>query len=305
MCGTIFFPRRCSRNGTLQATRIKSQTGRRRAHSDKTANYNDTLQRLNNKAVEDIVEKYLTTEGKQAQDLTAADLRAIKDEINAATGSIADFNTRIGSTNPGVRTVEDAIEHAIQVVGESLAEQFVEENDARGFREGVAPVKLGGKWGFIYPNRRFAIPNKFDFAAVFSEGVARIKVGELWGYIDHTGEYVIEPKYRTAWDFSEGLAPAEQISLWGFISRRGDFELPPVYRKAARFSGGLARVETNDRTGFIDRSGVSRIKQQFRRAGDFRSGLALIENTKEIGYIDSEGNFVWQGPYVQVSFAYM
>jgi hypothetical protein len=57
--------------------------------SDKTANYNDTLQRLNNKAVEDIVEKYLTTEGKQAQDLTAADIRAIKDEINAATGSHA------------------------------------------------------------------------------------------------------------------------------------------------------------------------------------------------------------------------
>ena len=95
--------------------------------SDKTANYNDTLQRLNNKAVEDIVEKYLTTEGKQAQDLTAADLRAIKDEINAATGSIADFNARMESTNPGVRTAEDAIEHAIQVVGESPAGQFVEE----------------------------------------------------------------------------------------------------------------------------------------------------------------------------------
>jgi hypothetical protein len=69
-------------------------------------------------------------------------------------------------------------------------------DDARGFREGVAPVKLGGKWGFIYPSGSFAVPNKFDLAAVFSEGVARVKVGESWGYIDHTGEYAIEPKFR-------------------------------------------------------------------------------------------------------------
>jgi hypothetical protein len=57
-------------------------------------------------------------------------------------------------------------------------------------------VKLGGKWGFIYPSGSFAVPNKFDLAAVFSEGVARVKVGESWGYIDHTGEYAIEPKFR-------------------------------------------------------------------------------------------------------------
>ena len=54
-------------------------------------------------------------------------------------------------------------------------------DDARGFREGVAPVKLGGKWGFISPSGSFAIPNKFDFAAVFSEGLARIRLATSGG----------------------------------------------------------------------------------------------------------------------------
>ena len=94
---------------------------------DKTANYNDTLQRLNNKAVEDIVEEYLSTTGKKVTDLTADDLKAVGDEIKAAGGKIAEFNARLESTNPGVRTVEDAIEHAVQVVGESPVGQFVEE----------------------------------------------------------------------------------------------------------------------------------------------------------------------------------
>jgi hypothetical protein len=78
-------------------------------------------------SVEDIVEKYLSTTGKNAKDLTAADLKAIGDEIRAAGGKIGEFNARLESTNPGVRTVEDAIEHAIQVVGESPAGQFVED----------------------------------------------------------------------------------------------------------------------------------------------------------------------------------
>ena len=85
------------------------------------------MQRLNNKAVEDIVEKYMSTTGKKVTDLTADDLKAIGDEINTAGGKIAEFNARLESTNPGVRTVEDAIEHAVQVVGESPVGQFVEE----------------------------------------------------------------------------------------------------------------------------------------------------------------------------------
>jgi hypothetical protein len=68
-----------------------------------------------------------TPTGKKAADLTAAELRAIGDEIKAAGGKIAEFNARLETTSPGVRTVEDAIEHAIQVVGESPAGQFVEE----------------------------------------------------------------------------------------------------------------------------------------------------------------------------------
>ena len=64
------------------------------------------------------------------------------------------------------------------------------------------------------------------------------------------------------------------------------------------------KTKSKDKTGYIDRSGAMQVGQQFRRASDFQEGLALVERTREIGYIDETGNFLWTGPYVDVSFAY-
>jgi len=67
----------------------------------------------------------------------------------------------------------------------------------KSFSEGFAPVKEGGKWGYIGKDGNYAIPAQFDDAFEFQDGIAMVKTGTKIGYVDHafgvTGKFVWEP----------------------------------------------------------------------------------------------------------------
>jgi len=57
------------------------------------------------------------------------------------------------------------------------------------FRDRIKP----GKNGFINKHATLKIPYQFDKAENFENGLARVRVDGKWGYIDKNGEYVFEP----------------------------------------------------------------------------------------------------------------
>ena len=67
------------------------------------------------------------------------------------------------------------------------------------FSEGLAAVKIDGKWGFIDKSGQvviqpqFSKPNLFAKPSYFFGGLALVWAGEKWGYIDTTGKYVWGP----------------------------------------------------------------------------------------------------------------
>jgi hypothetical protein len=63
------------------------------------------------------------------------------------------------------------------------------------FHEGLAPISLGGKWGYLGTDMKVAIAPQFDFAHPFYEGMATVEVAGKWGYVDKEGRMVIPPKY--------------------------------------------------------------------------------------------------------------
>ena len=82
----------------------------------------------------------------------------------------------------------------------SIAQQYEAADD---FSEGLAAVKIKGRWGYIDKAGRTVIKPQFDNAEKFIEGIAAVSVG--WangdvpqtkakgGYIDRTGKYVWPP----------------------------------------------------------------------------------------------------------------
>lgn len=87
------------------------------------------------------------------------------------------------------------------------------------FGDGLAPVKLNGKYGYINRNGQNIIPYKYDFASMFCEGLARVRLNGKYGFVDTSGQQVIVFKYNDATDFKDGLASVSIGGKTGFIDK--------------------------------------------------------------------------------------
>lgn len=120
---------------------------------------------------------------------------------------------------------------------------------ARDFSEGLAPVRVGRKWGYVDKSGRVVVGPRFDDAETFSDGLARVRVGELFGYVDAGGKLVIPARFKDADNFSDGLAPVAERGtdddgdgFYYYIDRRGATAIKGPYAVASHFFKGLAHV---------------------------------------------------------------
>lgn len=91
------------------------------------------------------------------------------------------------------------------------------------FNEGVAPVMLGGKYGYVDRDGTCVIPYKYEYAGIFSEGLARVRMGEKYGFVDKNGKIVVPYKYSDAGDFIDGLAAVFFNGNKGYIDKTGQW----------------------------------------------------------------------------------
>ena len=172
---------------------------------------------------------------------------------------------------------------------------------AYGVKEGLALVKSNGKYGFIDKSGNVVIPLKYDDAASFNEGLALVKLNGKCGFIDKSGNVVIPLKYDLAYGFKEGLAPVKLNSKWGFIDKNDNVVIPLKYDGVYNFSNGRAIVELNWKYGFIDKSGNEITPLKYDYADGFSNGRASVELNGKRGFIDKSGKVVVP---IKYDFAY-
>ena len=137
-------------------------------------------------------------------------------------------------------------------------------------------------------------PVKYETIYDFYDGMAQIKLNGKYGFIDSTGKEIVPPIYTyTPIYFSEGLAYVQQDKKYGFVDRTGKIIVPPTYDFAANFQEGLASVKQNGLAGFIDKKGTVVIPLRYQTAGDFQGGVAMVIDASGRTYhIDKNGNEV-------------
>ena len=180
---------------------------------------------------------------------------------------------------------------------------------ASGFGEGLAPVRIGEKYGYIDRTGRLLIKSRFDLAFPFVDGLAVVRIGEWHSFIDRSGKVVIRGSRNidVQDSFSEGLARFLNGTKFGFIDRKGKIVVPPIYDNAGNFSEGMAAVNVGadlsaegGKWGYIDKTGKVVIDFKFIRAEPFYNGIAMTGDPllirSELGYIDKTGKYVWRAP---------
>jgi WG containing repeat len=136
---------------------------------------------------------------------------------------------------------------------------------AADFAEGLAPVKIGGHWGYVNQSGRMVIDPKFEWAGQFSEGLAGIFDGKSYGFINRAGKLVIQPRFQSVSAFSDQRALVVEVSetrrpTYRFIDHSGKPAFPGNFVLATSFIHGLAAVSSDYRKGrgtvsWIDPSG--------------------------------------------------
>lgn len=169
---------------------------------------------------------------------------------------------------------------------------------ANSFSDGLARVKLNGKWGFIDKYGNEVIPCRYERAYSFSEGLSGIKINGEYAYIDKLGKVIISCKYDEVKSFSEGLASFKVNGKWGYIDKTGREVIPAKYESAFLLKEGLACVKFNDKYGYIDKVGSIVMPFEYGYATSFSDGLACVSRDYDggikgtFGYIDKSGKLV-------------
>lgn len=115
-----------------------------------------------------------------------------------------------------------------------------------------------GKWGYIKGGKT-VIEATYDNVSPFRNGVARVKVGDKYGYINESGKTIVEPTYSAAGRFGDGLAPVKTGEKFGYIDKTGKLAIEARYAAADDFLNGFASVVLDDVSGYID------IKGEFKK----------------------------------------
>ncbi|MDA3816223.1 MAG: WG repeat-containing protein [Prolixibacteraceae bacterium] len=158
----------------------------------------------------------------------------------------------------------------------------------------LVPFSDGEKWGFKDNNKNIILNAKYDDAYAFSEGLAAVKINGRWGYINHDGEEIIPAlKYEKAGSFSEGLCMVCQNGKWGFIDKKSEEVIPPEkFERVGNFSEGIAMASENGKYGYINKKGETVIPLKYNFARDFSNERAKVMQNQRFGFVDDKGNEV-------------
>ena len=176
--------------------------------------------------------------------------------------------------------------------------------------EGVFPIRIDKKWGFINGKGNVVVKPKYDAVGEYSDGLMSVYLDGKAGYINSAGEEVIRPQFDTVHPFQNGKAIVQKGEAHGIIDREGRFT-EVSYDIVSDFSEGLARIRKTVQIespkprkepayGYIDMQGRVVIEPQFINASDFtKDGLAVVMRSSEDAfiYINKEGKEVLRAPY--------
>jgi hypothetical protein len=121
---------------------------------------------------------------------------------------------------------------------------------AMPFREGLAAVRIDGRFGYIDENGEIVIEPAFDLAGAFDQGLAEVLVGKHTGVINRKGEVVVAPRFARSIPFTEDVVLVRK-GEWADKKAPGEAVLDKNEFWLVKGQMGLYGVEGQQKEGWI------------------------------------------------------
>ena len=73
---------------------------------------------------------------------------------------------------------------------------------------------------------------KYDYVWCFIEGLAKVRLKGKYGYIGKTGKEVVPCKYDWSSEFCNVLFPVKLSNKYGYVDKEGKEIIPPIFNDA-------------------------------------------------------------------------
>jgi hypothetical protein len=119
---------------------------------------------------------------------------------------------------------------------------------------GLSKVCEDGKWSFIGTDGK-ARSNAYDEVGEFEDGIAKVKLAGKWGLMDNKYDEVLAPIYDEIGEFENGLAKMKLEGKWGLVAQSGRGITVTKYDEIGNFVDGVAPVTIGELHGYITPAG--------------------------------------------------
>lgn len=159
------------------------------------------------------------------------------------------------------------------------------------FSEGLAPVKIGDKWGYIDKKGKVVISAIFQKAFPFSSGVARVIYRDSLYFVNHGGGRFFVPLAEED-DFRDGLLLIKENGKFGYANTSGKIVIQAMYEEAMPFVDQTAYGRIGEYWFFFNITGRILFKTKYRPTGHFSEGLIQVVSDNQYGFVDKSGNLI-------------
>ncbi|WP_304407884.1 WG repeat-containing protein [Bacteroides acidifaciens] len=182
--------------------------------------------------------------------------------------------------------------------GNSNGEVFIpaQFEDARSFSEGLAGIKIDGRWGFIDKTGTVVIPCAYDKVSLFKNGNSVVDESCIEDGKQRTRQYLIDytgKRITSLYDeidfFRDNRALIKINDKYGFVDRHGSEVIPPVYDSALCYSDGYAAIRYNGKWGVIDMDGKEVINAEYNEIEPSDYNLVAVLKNGKWGYLNMNG----------------
>lgn len=184
------------------------------------------------------------------------------------------------------------------IQGEILTKKKYEQ--IGDFSEGLAPVVLKGKYGYIdiYGAEKIAVNTSYNASSLkdvaFKDSRARTTYRGKHGMIDPTGRRLVPNLFDDIITSTQWPVPVQKGGLWGYVGKGGvNIAIRCTYDAVQPFVNGRAIVVKKGMWGVINTSGQIVIPLEYSNIEPISSGrMYIVAQSGKMGIISADGKTI-------------